>query len=182
MQRSTEAHVCWQQRVRFIEIAERASSGFDDSKGLSQPAVCIHSISKDATNSAIWQKRKLSALILESAFCPSLPSKEDLGASGTELANVFQMMQCIAGCQPVGDSSATGTVALTDKMLGSVGCPSVQSLLESVAEKGFLGPEIDSSGNRSCSGSGSMVCLCFLEFNFFGRCGCVCVCEFVFPR
>ena len=155
----------------LAEIAEKPSSGFDDSKGLSQPAVCIHSISQDATNSAIWQKRKLSALILESAFCPSLPSKEDLGASGIELANVFQMMQCVADCQPVGDSSAAGTVALTHKMLGSLGCPSVQSLLESpLAEKGFLGPEIDGSGNGICSGRGGMVCLCFLEFHFLGRC------------
>ena len=63
----------------LAEIAEKPSSGFDDSKGLSQPAVCIHSISQDATNSAIWQKRKLSALILESAFCPSLPRQGRLG-------------------------------------------------------------------------------------------------------
>ena len=140
----------------LAEIAEKSSSGFDFSQPLFQPAVCIHAISQDATNSGIWQKRKLSALILETAFCPSLPSKEDAGASGTELANVFQMMQCVADCQPVGDSSAAATVALTHKMLGSLGCPSVQSLLKSLAEKGFLGCGIVA------------VCLCSWLPNYHG--------------
>ncbi len=109
-----------------------------------EPAVCIHSISQDATNGGIWQKRKLCALILESAFCSSLPKQGE----SAEFNNLFSSLMCVADCQPVGDATAAGTVALTHKMLGSVGCPSVYDLVTGIDGS-------TSSGSRGIPGPNS---------------------------
>ena len=109
-----------------VPSAPSIDTSRSESGGGSGMAVSIHSMSQDATNSGIWQKRKLCALILDSAFCPSLPREGD----SADFKTYFNSMVCVADIQPVGGSTATATVGLTHKMLGSLGCPSVYDLIE----------------------------------------------------
>eukprot|EP00435_Cladocopium_sp_Y103_P031899 s120_g8.t1 len=97
------------------------------------PILSLHMITQDATNSSIIQKKKLTALILNSAFA----SLQDLSQAehgkkqySWNFGELFQSTKCVADVQPVEDGTAVGTVALTAKMLQSVGCPSIHSLVE----------------------------------------------------
>ena len=99
----------------------------------------VHVISQDATNSAIWMKSKLCALILHSAYL-----------TDTTLADVFHKwdfrkqfdsLRMVADVQPVGDGSSVGTLALTVKMLQSVGCPSPQDAIL-IHENAWLGVKV----------------------------------------
>lgn len=98
------------------------------------PIVSVHMVTQDATNSSIIQKKKLTALILNSAYVTSNSLEQVSAGQGKvpyvwDFNKIFQSTQCVADVQPVDDGSAAGTVALTSKMLASVGCPSIQSLV-----------------------------------------------------
>lgn len=94
--------------------------------------VAIHCISQDATNGNIWQKRKLVAMLLHTAYCSSLPTDDSF--SGAWTWDLFTSLECVGDIQPVLDGSGGGTVGLTHKMLQSVGCPSIESLVGSDQE------------------------------------------------
>ena len=91
--------------------------------------VAIHCISQDATNGNIWQKRKLVAMLLHTAYCSSLPTDGSFAGSWTW--DLFTSLECVGDVQPVLDGSGGGTVGLTHKMLQSVGCDSIESLVGS---------------------------------------------------
>ncbi len=80
--------------------------------------VSCHSISSDATNSAVWRRSKLQGLHLLSSY---------LANPASTLAKPFS--QCVisydsfADIQRVVHSSAGGTLALILKQLASLGCP-----------------------------------------------------------
>ena len=102
------------------------------------PIFSVHMITQDATNSSIIQKKKLTALILNSAYVTlDLLEQVSTGQGKGKVPyvwdfnKIFQSTQCVADVQPVDDGSAAGTVALTSKMLASIGCPSIQSLVSS---------------------------------------------------
>lgn len=98
----------------------------------SSSGLCVHYLTQDATNSAIWQKRKLTALILHTAYLPSLP--DSTGSSNFVFSwKSFQALQRVADVQPVGDATAASVVGLCHKMLQSVGCPSPYSLVADFA-------------------------------------------------
>ena len=97
------------------------------------PSLHIHFITQDATNSI---RRKMTALILHTAWC-QLPSSEAREFSFDWKS--FQTFHGVADVHTVTDSSALATVALTHKMLQSLECPSIKTLLDlkmdSTAEK-----------------------------------------------
>ena len=102
-------------RSMMEEIAQEPSDG--------ALSLHIHFITQDATNSL---KRKLTALILHSAWC-QLPSDMDVDYSFDWKR--FQTFHGVADVQTVSDSSAVATVGLTDKMLESLACPSIKTLV-----------------------------------------------------
>ena len=84
----------------------------------------LHIVSQDATNSGIWQKRKLIALLCHSAYLVSLPSKFRWSWN-----DMFREIRAIADVQPVEDGSGRGSVSLTTKLLKSINCPTVHDLI-----------------------------------------------------
>ena len=95
-----------------------------DESSANEPSLHVHFVTQDATNSV---RRKMTALILHSAWC-YLPSDD-----GNEFNfdwKVFHTFHGVADVHPVTDSSALGTVALTHKMLDSLACPSIKSLVD----------------------------------------------------
>ncbi|CAE7830339.1 unnamed protein product [Symbiodinium sp. CCMP2592] len=89
----------------------------------------LHIVSQDATNSGIWQKRKLIALLCHSAYLVSLPSK-----FRWSWHDMFREIRAIADVQPVEDGSGQGSVSMTTKMLKSINCPTVHDLVAKHAE------------------------------------------------
>ena len=92
----------------------------------SADALSIHMITQDATNSAIWQKRKLCALILHSAYLVSPP--DPAAHFVWNWRGMFSSLQCVADVQQVSDGTGAGSVGLTTKMLESLGCPTAKTL------------------------------------------------------
>ena len=86
----------------------------------------LHVISQDATNSDIWQKRKLCALLLHSCYLVRLEDGEGFRWDWPEM---FEELRAVGDIQQVDDGSGRGAVALTSKMLSSIGCPTVQDLV-----------------------------------------------------
>ena len=86
----------------------------------------LHCVTQDATNSAIWQKRKLTALLLHTAYLVNLPPSGEFRWCWSEM---FDELRSVADVQPVDDSSGKGSVALTTKMLHSLQCPTVHDLV-----------------------------------------------------
>ena len=129
--------------------------------------VAIHCISQDATNGSIWQKRKLVALLLHTAYCSNLPSSEDDSSfAGSWKWDLFTSLECIADVQPVADGTAAGSIGLTHKMLQSVGCPSIWSLVEAGQQKAPQGHTP----------------LCCIDLVLMGRCSWFCFTKFDKPR
>ena len=95
-----------------------------DESSANEPSLHVHFVTQDATNSL---RRKMTALILHSAWC-YLPSDD---ASDFNFDwKVFHTFHGVADVHSVTDSSALGTVALTHKMLDSLACPSIKSLVD----------------------------------------------------
>ena len=104
--------------------------------------VSFHCISQDATNGSIWQKRKLVALLLHTAYCPLIPKPGDnFSGAWTWKWDMFTSSECIADVQPVADGSSRGSVGLTHKTLQSLGCPSAWNLLEPTTTKERCPPQ-----------------------------------------
>ena len=61
-------------------------------------SLSLHVISQDATNGAIWQKRKLCALLLHSAYLVSLPEDGSFRWSSDDM---FQELRAVADIQRV---------------------------------------------------------------------------------
>ena len=87
----------------------------------------VHVVSQDATNSGIWQKRKLVALLCHSAYLAQLPSS---GNFKWNFEAMFEEFRAIADVQPVEDATGQGSVAGAAKMLRSIGCPTVHDLVQ----------------------------------------------------
>ena len=95
-----------------------------------EPSLSIHLVTQDATNSSIWQKRKLCALICHTAYLAEpLPTDQEASGFTWSWQDLFHSLQCVGDVQQVQDGSAYGCVALCDKMLRSVGCPSIHTLV-----------------------------------------------------
>eukprot|EP00959_Pyramimonas_sp_CCMP1952_P421733 8835009-Pyramimonas_sp.AAC.1 len=75
----------------------------------------------DATNSSIWQRRKLQGMKVQTRVVvdPLLVQR----CSTCKWADAYVEMTRWADAQPVENSKAGGTLALVRKQLGSVGCP-----------------------------------------------------------
>ena len=96
----------------------------------SDPSLSIHLVTQDATNSSIWQKRKLCALICHTAYLAEpMPTDQEAKEFTWSWQDLFHSLQCVADVQQVQDGNAYGCVALCEKMLRSVGCPSIHTLV-----------------------------------------------------
>ena len=89
--------------------------------------IVLHAVRGDATNASIWQRRKLHALEVESAFLDSCE------ADGT---SVFTSIKRVADIQAVTDATGFGAVAMIAKQLASLGCPSISEVADTPALKG----------------------------------------------
>ena len=102
------------------------------------PILSVHMVTEDATNNCIIQKKKLTALILHSAYMVAdTNTMESLNAKERfywNWDNIFNWCRCVGDVQPVEDGNATATMLLTEKMLTSVGCPTVKSLVDIYAQ------------------------------------------------
>lgn len=86
-----------------------------------------HAFRSDATNSGIWQRQKLCALELESAYLEELPASRDFSWDWQFL---FNHQKRLADIQPVADGSGPGTIGMLLKALSGLGCPTWQDLLD----------------------------------------------------
>ena len=103
----------------------------DVSKSL-QP-VTIISFRQDGTNSGIWNKSKLIALELEAAYKLDIPAEscrdpdkspwQNQGCDVSSLQQNWSRLKRLADVQIVKQGSGGATLALTQKMLNSLGCP-----------------------------------------------------------
>ena len=87
----------------------------------------LHVVSQDATSGSIWQKRKLCALLLHSAYLTNL--SDEARSFRWNWNDMFEELWAIADLQAVDDATGRGSVALTSKMLASIGCPTVHDLV-----------------------------------------------------
>ena len=93
--------------------------------------VTILSFRQDGTNSGIWNKSKLIALELEASYRIDIPlcftqTRDGITATGFDDDDVFpnwQRLKRLADVQIVKDGSGLASLALTQKMLDSLGCP-----------------------------------------------------------
>lgn len=93
--------------------------------------VTILSFRQDGTNSGIWNKSKLIALELEASYRIDIPlcltqTRDGITATGFHDDDVFpnwQRLKRLADVQIVKDGSGLASLALTQKMLDSLGCP-----------------------------------------------------------
>jgi hypothetical protein len=74
----------------------------------------------DATNSAIWQKRSLNAMLLDASYLVELPSSD---AFVWDFAYLFDSLSCMTDTQQVGAKSGAGALGMMLKQLHSVDCP-----------------------------------------------------------
>ena len=120
------------------------------------PPLSIHVVSQDATNSAIWQKRKLCALLLHTAWLVEYPDSKD--EFTWDFDNWFLSLQCAGDVQPVDDGTGGGALALCDKMLRSIGSPTIKTLSD------FYSAELNKSLQKldfQVSQSHSHVLMCY---------------------
>lgn len=115
--------------------------------------VAIHCVSQDATNGGIWQKRKLIAMLLHTAYCPILPN--ELTFTGSWSWDIFQSLQCVGDVQPVADGTGGGSVGVCHKMLQSVGCPSVQTVVDRTRKRKLQEPGKEMSNASKKLGTAS---------------------------
>ena len=113
----------------------------------------LHVISQDATTGSIGQKRKLCALLLHFAYLTSL--SDDARSLRWNWNDMFEELWAIADLQAVDDATGRGSVALTSKMLASIGCPTVHDLVLKHASLrpsavGRLGQDLDGQFLWSC--------------------------------
>lgn len=122
--------------------------------------ISFHMVTQDATNSSIIQKKKLCALLLHSAYVAEdvLNSALHSGRGFTFSWNkLFRSVQCVGDVQPVEDGSASGSVALTTKMLQSIGCPDIQSLVTLYADAADADRKVlPTPDHQSAAGSGKL--------------------------
>lgn len=92
-------------------------------------SVTVVSYRQDATNSAVWQRSKLQALELEAGYIYiSALKDEDLQLDGDDDGPAmglpeFTRIKRLADVIPVDNGTGKATVAMTEKMLQSLGCP-----------------------------------------------------------
>jgi hypothetical protein len=99
--------------------------------------LAVHSFRTDGTNSSIWQRRKLYALELESAFLvEAIPDHGIESHTGEanhfilQWPDMFEHIKRVSDILPVEDGSGPGTVALIMKQLQALGCPTWQEIVE----------------------------------------------------
>ena len=79
----------------------------------------LFGVRSDATNSGIWQKRKLQALELIAMYLDT----DDLNDASATFDDKFIYQKRLSDIQPVEDGRADGLLALLKKQLHALGCP-----------------------------------------------------------
>ena len=86
----------------------------------------VHGFRSDATNSGIWQRQKLCALELETAYLEELPASRSFE---WDWQFMFSCQKRVSDLLPVGDGSGPGAIGMLLKTMSALGCPTWQDLL-----------------------------------------------------
>jgi hypothetical protein len=99
--------------------------------------LAVHSFRTDGTNSSIWQRRKLYALELESAFLVDAIPDHGIDSHTGEAnqfilkwPDMFERLKRVSDILPVEDGTGPGTVALIMKQLQALGCPTWSEIIQ----------------------------------------------------
>jgi hypothetical protein len=99
--------------------------------------LAVHSFRTDGTNSSIWQRRKLYALELESAFLVDAipdhvidPHTGEANQFILKWPDMFERLKRVSDILPVEDGTGPGTVALIMKQLQALGCPTWSEIIQ----------------------------------------------------
>lgn len=101
----------------------------------------LHTLRGDATNSSVWQRRKLQTLEVASCYVrdPAAMAEEEAPLPGAWWSEMMAESRQVADLQVVADASGAGTVAMITKQMASIGCPMWDELLERHAN-GLVAP------------------------------------------
>ena len=84
-----------------------------------RPSFGVNAFRSDATNSAIWQRRKLCALELETAYLQTTDLKQACSSLGDSLVKIKRIADVLA----VTSGSGAGAVGMLSRHLDSLHCP-----------------------------------------------------------